>query len=159
MARRVPLQIPSMNIRAFIKLKLLSPVDTFVKSQSGPWVIILVWDPSDMFSSNSVIVYSPLLGPVPLSTPPPPPPPHSLNATAYRPCFLFLNIWDPDMYIIPYLPSEAKFHGFSVRSGHSTTSTCTSEKFLDKLDFNTRKYLKKSNLYTYNGEQWELRKL
>lgn len=34
-----------------------------VGSQSRLQVIILVWAPSDMFSSNGVIIYGPFLGP------------------------------------------------------------------------------------------------
>ena len=68
-----------------VQLKLRAVV-----SQSGPRVIILVQGPSDMFSSNGVIVYRSLLGPGSgVITPPTPPP--SLDVTAQTYCTIVLT--------------------------------------------------------------------
>jgi len=40
------------------------------------------------------------------------------------------------MYI--YIPGAASFHGFSLKSGQSTTSTSTFEKFLAKPALSTK---------------------
>lgn len=42
-----------------------------------------------------------------------------------------------------YIPGAASIHGFSLKSGQSTTSTSTFEKFLDKPSLSTKIIIKK----------------